>query len=269
MASFEPPKPSGETDNIIRLIWRSSKAPKGYRSPKIPAGLVGRAKICQITPDGKPPTPPPAMIDKPGEEVPFDTKRFVAELAANDGPPARLNGVEGMSFAEIAAFADVDGDVELLESFGARLREARLFRRIPQPELAKLLRVSRQTISSWETERVPPKILSRAAIRKIAKYLGVRYIWLKDGKGPMIDGEPAPPPAISQALAAATMRAQGVSPAPAIEGDAIPRSKLRGILKRLRPVVREMEDSDTKGEFQGPLKLLRPIVRELEDLADE
>lgn len=257
----------GETAVIVRPIWRKSKAQKDYSSPKILAPLVVFARTCQSPPNDPAPADTPIMIEEPSEQVPFDTKTFVAALRAHDAPPAHRTGVEGMSVAEVRDYIDIDGDVELLESFGARMREARIFRRMTQPEIAKLLGVSRQTISNWETERVPPEKLSLTGIRKLAKHFGVRYGWLRDAKGPMLDGDPAPPASISRAVAAAAAR-QGV--ALSAQGAETPlRGKLRGILKRLRPMVREMEDSDVTGQQSDALKLLRSVVRDLEDIADE
>lgn len=65
-----------------------------------------------------------------------------------------------------------------LELLGARLREIRLQRGLSQTELAKLMDVEKQTISSWETGKQPPRV---GNLFRFAAAMGVNAGTLLDG----------------------------------------------------------------------------------------
>lgn len=74
-----------------------------------------------------------------------------------------------------------------MSEFGKRLKEARLDASLTQDELAKIMDVSKSTISMWENgNRIPPVDvvfpLARA-LRKPPGYFTSGRIQIKDGKG--------------------------------------------------------------------------------------
>lgn len=58
---------------------------------------------------------------------------------------------------------------------GDRIRDLRNRKRLSQTELAKLLHVSQQTVTKWETGKSEP---SGSAINSIADYFNVSADWL-------------------------------------------------------------------------------------------
>lgn len=82
------------------------------------------------------------------------------------------------------------GNMATEPAIGTRIRRARERRRWSQQRLADELQVNRKTIDNWENGRTSP----RSSIGALEEVLGVR-----------LDGEPEPPPGISDDLRAAVM----------------------------------------------------------------
>lgn len=82
------------------------------------------------------------------------------------------------------------GNMATEPAIGTRIRRARERRRWSQQRLADELQVNRKTIDNWENGRTSP----RSSIGAREEVLGVR-----------LDGEPEPPPGISDDLRAAIM----------------------------------------------------------------
>jgi transcriptional regulator with XRE-family HTH domain len=74
-------------------------------------------------------------------------------------------------------------------TLAVRLRVARAARGICQTELARLLRVGRKTVWSWEQGRTEP---DASYVRLAAQHLGVSSAWLLEGPPWGMDRTPAP-----------------------------------------------------------------------------
>lgn len=68
---------------------------------------------------------------------------------------------------------------------GERIKEARLAVDLKQPELARLVGVTKQAVSHWETGRT--KDIRNATFAKIAEVTGYSARWLATGKGPRFE----------------------------------------------------------------------------------
>lgn len=74
------------------------------------------------------------------------------------------------------------------KTFGDRLREARLYRKLAQPQLAKLCGWDSQSrISMYERGKREPK---QSDARKLAQALNVKESWLWNGEGDMTQAQP-------------------------------------------------------------------------------
>ena len=128
---------------------------------------------------------------------------------------AKSGNLKGVTEAEIAEFAGC----EVVSTFGSRLRAARESEGRSKEECSKAANVSRTTITNWE-EGIAPRGLTDEGAANLAKLLHVSVAWLMDG-------------------------AEGESPSPSVAAkaaDPTVKEKLRGILRNLRPIVRELED---------------------------
>lgn len=82
------------------------------------------------------------------------------------------------------------GNMATEPAIGTRIKRARERKRWTQRQLAEALQVDRKTIDNWEHGRTEP----RSSIGALEEVLGVR-----------LDGEPPPPPGISDELRGAIM----------------------------------------------------------------
>ena len=65
-----------------------------------------------------------------------------------------------------------------MKTVGARIKEARLSKKMTQAELAKQLGVAYQNIGQWESGKRIPKIEN---LQRLGEALGVSWVWLRSG----------------------------------------------------------------------------------------
>ena len=83
--------------------------------------------------------------------------------------------------------------VDRLDTFSHRLRNARMLQGWTQKDLAVASNLSQSAIGNYESgQRLQP---SSEALIKLTRALRVSPIWLSAGEGPMFSPEPAEPPA--------------------------------------------------------------------------
>lgn len=107
--------------------------------------------------------------------------------------------------------------IEQVMKFGERLKIAREAESRSLAEVAVRAGTTRQTITNWEAGTTPSRI-TREQYQAIAEFLRVRVEWLIDQKGPMRpDG--------TETVESAEMK-----------------ERLRGILRKARLLMRDLED---------------------------
>lgn len=75
-----------------------------------------------------------------------------------------------------------------MSTIGKRLKEVRKQFNVTQDGLGELLGVKNAAISKFETDRVIP---SESQLKLICSTYHVHYLWLTEGKGPMLEEETA------------------------------------------------------------------------------